>query len=133
MGYVIVLCIVVVAAFVATAIVLGRDGGEREARYFTELEPEQQSVLYREPVDEPDGASWRQRGFVRDIEPQSDGTARVDVMWYNSRPDRTVRDSETNVEHFRPQQAQVRARGVRKGDFVTIDVHPGQGVRIVAD
>ena len=40
MGYVIALCIVVLAAFVCTAVVLGRDGGEREARAFTELEPE---------------------------------------------------------------------------------------------
>ena len=40
MGYVIALCIVVLAAFVCTAVVLGRDGGEREARVFTELEPE---------------------------------------------------------------------------------------------
>ena len=45
MGYVIALCIVVLAAFVCTAVVLGRDGGEREARVFTELEPERQQLL----------------------------------------------------------------------------------------
>lgn len=134
MGYVIALCIVVLAAFVCTAIVLGRDGGEREARAFTELEPEQQQVLYNTPIEYEDDShrAWHQKGIVRNVTPHNDGTADVEVMWYNAKPDETARKKETNIEHISATKKDVQAKGVHKGDVVTIRVAPGQGVTVVA-
>lgn len=134
MGYVIALCIVVLAAFVCTAIVLGRDGGEREARAFTELEPEQQQVLYNTPIEYEDEShqSWRQKGIVRNVTPRDDDTADVEVMWYNAKPDETTRKKETNIERIAAKKKDVQAKGMHKGGVVTIRVQPGQGVTVVA-
>ena len=123
MGYVIALCIVVLAAFVCTAVVLGRDGGEREARAFTELEPEQQQVLYNTPIEYEDDShqAWRQKGIVRNVTPRDDDTA-----------DETTRKKETNIEHIAAKKKDVQAKGVHKGGVVTIRVQPGRGVTVVA-
>lgn len=134
MGYVIALCIVVLAAFVCTAIVLGRDDGEREAHAFTQLEPEQQRVLYNTPIEYEDESkqAWRQKGIVRAVTPRNDGTADVEVMWYNAKPDETTRKTETNIEHIAAKKKDVQAKGMHEGSVVTIRVQPGRGVTVVA-
>lgn len=134
MGYVIALCIVVLAAFVCTAVVLVRDGGEREARVFTELEPEQQQMLYNTPIEYEDEShqSWRQKGIVCNVTPRDDDTADVEVMWYNAKPDETTRKKETNIERIAAKKKDVQAKGMHKGGVVTIRVQPGQGVTVVA-
>lgn len=135
MVYVIILSVIVVVAFFAIAAVLLRDNGEHVERRFTQLPDDKQRALYSTPVkyDDDTQTSWRQKGLVRNVTPNSDDTAQVDLMWYNGQPDKTPHKGETNVEHIHAKKKDVQAKGLKAGDIVTIHVQPGQGVTIVAD
>ncbi|PAU68302.1 hypothetical protein [Bifidobacterium criceti] len=132
MGYVITMCVVVIAAFVAIAYVLGRDNGEREEKCFTGIDADTQDELYRTPImfDDDSRRTWHQKGFVHHIEPKSDGSADVRVLWYNAHPSKTIRKTETGVDTVSVAQKDIKANGVKEGDIVRIAVRPGEGVAI---
>lgn len=132
MGYLITMCVVVLAAFAAIAYVLGRDDGEREERYFVAVDADKQDELYRTPIiyDDDSRSTWHQKGIVNHIEPKSDGTADVRILWYNAHPSKTNRKTETGVDKLTVPQQRIRKQGVKEGDIVRIAVRPGEGVSI---
>ncbi|PLS28575.1 hypothetical protein CGZ88_0737 [Bifidobacterium anseris] len=132
MGYAITMCVVALAAFAAIAYVLGRDNGEREERYFAGIDADKQDELYRTPIiyDDDKRSSWHQKGIVNHIDPKSDGTADVRILWYNAHPSKTARKTETGVDKVSVPQQRLASNGVKEGDIVRIAVRPDEGVSI---
>ncbi|MEE1295490.1 MAG: hypothetical protein UHD09_01250 [Bifidobacterium sp.] len=136
MAYAIIMCIIVVAEFVVICVFMAEQDEETKQRYFTDLDNDTQQALYRTPVtyDDDTQGSWRQRALVRDVKPDSDGSnADVQLSWYNVRPDKTTRATESGVDRVKVPKKAVKAHNVKPGKIVTIHVKPGEGVEIVPE